>query len=174
MSPLKTFRTPVFHVNSFYSQPLEKARKQPMFELNGTSILVFGSFAVYMTVMNKLFFTPMFNVIQSRQALIEGAIATAQAAAEQNAKTTQECEEKIRATRDTAQKNIQVVVDAAREKASGIKAEARQEALTQIESKTQELDQAAIQCYDSLQNQKEDFVRLIAEKVSSRVTSLVS
>ena len=145
-----------------------------MFEVNGTSIIVFGSFAVYMAVMNKLFFTPMFSVIQSRQALIEGAMTTAQSAAEHAAKTTKECEDKIRSTRETAQKNIQVVVDAARDQASGIKTSARETAIAQIESKTKELDHAAAQCYDALQNQKEDFVRLIAEKVSSRSASLVS
>ena len=147
-----------------------------MFELNGTSIIVFGSFAVYMAVMNKLFFTPMFNVTQSRQALIESAIVAAQVAIEHTAKTSKECEEKIRSTREIAQKNIQVIVDAARDQASGIKVSARQDAVTQIETKTQELDEAASNCYDSLQGQKADFVQLIAEKVSShnRSASLVS
>ena len=53
-----------------------------MFEVNGTSLVVFGSFVVYMTVMNKLFFAPMFHVTQARQALIDEAIVRAQKASD--------------------------------------------------------------------------------------------
>ena len=148
-----------------------------MFEVNGTSLVVFGSFAVYMTVMNKLFFAPMFHVTQARQALIDEAIVRAQKASDDFSQLTTRCEKKLKDAREKAHKTLQSTVDETRQKATDIKTQARNESSQHVLEQTQALDQAAQQCYDSLKSQQNEFVTLVADKVkasSSRSASLVS
>jgi F0F1-type ATP synthase membrane subunit b/b' len=148
-----------------------------MFEVNGTSLVVFGSFAVYMAVMNKLFFAPLFQVTQARQVLIDTALEKAQAASEKHAELTASCEQKLKDARERAHKTIQTVVDETRLKAAGIKTQARNEANDQVQKQTEALDQAASQCYESLKGQQDQFVSMLADKIkasSSRTASLVS
>lgn len=148
-----------------------------MFDVNGTVVVVFGSFAVYMVVMNKLFFAPMLRVTEERQSLINGAINTAQDVLTKQDALTKDCEAKLRQAREQAQQQLQGVVGEARTNADAVKASAREKALSQVQEQSQQLDKAATQWYETIKTQENEFATLISDKITAagaKTKSLVS
>lgn len=142
-----------------------------MLSLDGTFLVIFVSFVIFMFLMNGLFFNPILNIKTERDNAIEEGRKASEEAASKVAGLTRECEQKLAEARQKAQQMIQEKREGAKSKANSHVSSARQQALTEVEQKSAALQSTREDIYRSLQPEKDALAQSIIEKLSGRQAS---
>ena len=144
-----------------------------MFDINGTFLIVFVSFIAFVVMMKNLFFDPLMTTVEKRQALLDGAEATAVNANARKAEVDATVQQKLQAAYRQAQQSTQQQANVAREKATALKLAVKAEATQQVATAVNALGQQAEQSYQQLQSEKPEMASLIVAKVAGKVPANV-
>jgi F-type H+-transporting ATPase subunit b len=143
-----------------------------MLSLDGTFLVMFLSFIIFMVLMQKIYFAPLMAIKHER----EGAIDTGRNAAEEAAQKTAQLNREYEQQLGEAKRKAQQIVSEKRESAKGKAAEqvaaARQKALEEIESRSRQLNEARENVYQSLLPEREALSQTIIEKVAQSQRSV--
>lgn len=138
-----------------------------MFDINGTFLIIFVSFIVFVVVMKGLFFDPLMQVISEREGLIEGAARATKQAAEKQQAVTQSIEQTLQAAYAKAQSLVQQQTDAAREKAQGLRQTAKAESLKQIDDNAKAFSTQSDAIYQELKHNQPQLAEQIKAKLQA-------
>ncbi len=142
-----------------------------MLSIDGTFLVIFLSFFVFMVFMNGLFFKPIMKIKQERKQTIDTSHQAVKDVADKTAILSQEYQQQISEARRKAQQLIQEKRDWAKDQAGAHLGNARKDALDSLEHQTKQLKENRENVYQELQSHREALVETIIEKLSERQTS---
>lgn len=136
-----------------------------MFDFNGTLIIVFVSFFIYMLIMKPLFFDRLMAVLGERDLVISTAENKANDVAEKFKQLEIETQQKLSAAHQNAQSTIKDATNQARLQASEMKSKAEEKAKSHITHVVTTLHESTQQCYDQLAPQKNEWAQSILSRL---------
>jgi F-type H+-transporting ATPase subunit b len=145
-----------------------------MLSLDGTFIVIFISFVVFMFLMRSLYFQPIMAIKTEREAVLEDGRETAETAAQKTVQISKDCQDQLAEARKKAQQVIQKKREQAKQSAAETLAKTREEALRRMEQQSTQLKATREEVYQELQSQREGFTQLIVQKVATSEDSRVA
>lgn len=136
-----------------------------MMSLDGTCLIVFLSFFVFVWVMKPLFFDPMLALKQQRETHIQSGEVAAAQAAEKTKQLQNDYEARMAQARLKAQQLLGEKREQARQQAADRLARSRQAVLEQHQSLAAQLESSQASAYQQLSSQQDDLVKVISQKV---------
>lgn len=137
-----------------------------MFAIDGTFLIMFFSFIVFMALMQKIYFSPLMAIKHEREGAIDTGRTSAEEAARKTAQLNVEYEQQLAEAKRKAQHIVSEKRDAAKGKAAEQVAAARQKALEEIETRSRQLNEARENVYQSLLPEREALAQTIIQKIS--------
>ena len=122
-----------------------------LFDLDATLPLMAIQFLILMAVLNAIFYKPLGNAIDERDAYVRSTKANAQERLAKAEKLATEYEQSLADTRKEARSVIEQAQAEAQQIASQKQAEAQQEAATQREQVQKELDEQKVSALGQLE-----------------------
>lgn len=141
-----------------------------MFALDGTFLLVFLSFLLFMFGMKMIFFDPIMTIKQERENTIDAGKSAAADAEAKRGKVSLEYQEKMAEARRNAQKVIQEMREQAKSKAGERVAATRKQALETMDAQLLQLQTARESVYQTLQSERDDLTKAIVAKLTEPET----
>jgi F0F1-type ATP synthase membrane subunit b/b' len=145
-----------------------------MIQLDGTVLIVFLSFFVYMFLMKAIYFDPIMRIKHEREDSIDKGYQMATDADKKTVEIEETYQKSMVEARRKAQAVMQKYREEARAKASAQLHEARQQALTEIDQRVSELRQSQDSVYHQLEGQKDELAAMIAKKLSGSAQATAS
>ncbi|MEL6602332.1 MAG: F0F1 ATP synthase subunit B' [Cyanobacteria bacterium J06614_10] len=136
-----------------------------LFDLNATLPLMAIQFLILMAVLNAIFYKPLGQAIDERDAYVRGAKADAQERLAKAEKLAAEYEQSLADTRREARSVIEAAQADAQKIASEKQAAAQQEAAAQREAVQKELDAQKAEAFGQLETQVEALSEQILGKL---------
>jgi len=136
-----------------------------LFDFNATLPLIAIQFVLLTIILTFVFYKPMTKVLEDRETMISGNLATASERLLKADELYQQYDEQLKDARIEAQK----IIDAAEKEAKDIVAleidQARKDAANLIKKTTNELEAQKVLALEKLETQVEEFSQLIKEKL---------
>jgi F0F1-type ATP synthase membrane subunit b/b' len=142
-----------------------------MFQIDGTLIVIFVSFLVFMGLMKVIFFDPIMTIKDTRDQTIETEQKAAEVAAMKKTQLSQEYDNQLVEARRKALQLVQEKREWAKKQAAERVSSVREKANQETEQQTTLLKESREKIYQSLQAQRDEFARSIIEKLSGREKS---
>jgi F-type H+-transporting ATPase subunit b len=148
-------------------------------EWQGIIVQIFG-FVIFVVIMNKLLYKPLFGAIDQRQADIKSTYDQLDQDRDAMAHTRKEYEDRLAGIEVEARSHIQAAVKEAQELAAGIKADALKQGEALLEKARSDADRERERVYAEMRQQIVDLAIGAASKVvgesldSSRHQALVN
>jgi len=137
-----------------------------MLSVNGTFLLVFISFVVFMLTMRAVFFEPVRKVKAERERKLTGDQNHAQAAALETTELSRSYEDALKQARAKALALVASLQTQARQEAQGTVLKARTRAQEDLDKRMGELHQWREETYHALSGERQNLTRMIVDKVS--------
>lgn len=141
-----------------------------MFAIDGTLLVIFFSFLIFMMVLRSLFFEPVAQIKKTRVAAVKTATQAAESAGHDRTTAAETYAARIREAQQQALLSVQAKREEARQKAASHVAQARSAALSRVESQTDALRGAQESAYAALESEKQGYVAAIIAKLSAGQT----
>ena len=136
-----------------------------LFDFNATLPLMVLQFVLLTTILTFVFYKPVAKVLEERETLISGNLATASERLLKADTLYEQYDEQLK----EARKNAQVIILASEKEAKEIVAleieQARKDAANLIQKTTKELEAQKAIALEKLETQVEEFSQLIKEKL---------
>ncbi|MCA9788947.1 MAG: ATP synthase F0 subunit B [Cyanobacteria bacterium HKST-UBA06] len=136
-----------------------------MMTIDGTALIVFLSFFVFMLLMKPLFWEPMLALKQQRETHVQAGEVAAVQARQKAEQLETDVAKKMGEARQKAQDIIQKKRDEARARANQHLAQSRQSVVDQQRERSAQLEARQQAVSDELAGQRDEFVRLMADRV---------
>lgn len=138
-----------------------------MMTLDGTSILVFLSFLLFMGLMKSLFFEPLLQIKLERDTMVETSHQETQNSQKKAEEVEYEISLRLSQARHQSQTLIQEFREKARAQASELIATAKKQATEQMNAQKGVLHQAQDAVYQELRSEQDEWAQSIAQKVKA-------
>ena len=139
-----------------------------MFDFNGTLLLVFISFFIYMLIMKPLFFDRLMRILNEREAVINTAENKANDVAEKFKQLEAKTHQKLVDAHHQSQLTVREATATARTKACEIRDKAEQHAKDHVLQVITALHHSTKACYEELSPQRNEWAKAIIERLKSK------
>lgn len=136
-----------------------------MLELDGTLLLAIASFIIFAFIMNKIFYNPLWNIVEERKNFVDGNLSAAMHTKEKAQAILDEKEEKLKSAQKGAREEINQGVEKAKENKSVAVSQANQTSREKIETEKEKLSKEELEAKDALKNNISDLAKNISEKL---------
>lgn len=145
-----------------------------MLSIDGTFLVIFLSFFVFMFVMKGLFFEPIMTLKREREGTVEAGQQAAEDAVQKRTHMLREYEQQLTEAKRKAQAVIQEKREWAKSSAASHLGKSREQALSDYEKQAALLKEARERVYQELQSERDAMAKTIVEKLNERQASSVA
>lgn len=139
-----------------------------MLSIDGTFIVIFLSFIIFMALMKVVYFAPIIQLKQKREEIMQADYQSMEAAIQKAEQLTSQQKEKLADARFKSQQIIQEKRELAKKTAAEKLSTSRQKMVSDLERQTAQLKSDRERTYEFLKTQQEEFAQTIVEKLVKR------
>lgn len=142
-------------------------------QFDGTFIVVFISFMIFMFLMRQVYFEPVRQIKAQREQDKLGSVDAAAQLAKDAQKLNEDYAKDIQQARQKAQQHIQDARTEAQKQSSEVVGQARQQAEAELKETVESLKQQADQVYDELKVEQAQLVEHILNQLNQKAVAPV-
>lgn len=142
-----------------------------MLEFDGTILVAMISFVVFALVMNKIFYAPLWNIVEERKAFLDDNLSEAKRVKEKAQAILEDKEFKLKNAQKQARETISEGVEKSKNNKSDVINQAVQTSREKIDSEKEKLSQDEQEAKNVLKNNVLDLAKSISEKLLNQEVS---
>lgn len=136
-----------------------------MLEFNGTILVAMISFVIFAFIMNKIFYAPLWDIVEERKSFVDGNLSAALHTKEKAQAILEDKEEKLVAAQKEARDKINAGVEKAKETKSAAVFEATQLSREKIDAEKAKLSDEELDAKNALKSNISELAKDISEKL---------